>query len=147
MSSIFVPMTKATGFGPLPDILEQHVGSRAVHLAFQTAGLPLEIIECPDTRIPLEAMQNLFGFSARAADDRCFGFSVGQKMSPASFGLWMQYCTQASTLEIALRRSANAAISISQVDGLPLSQAHLCRSGVTLPCQALLRLLYIIQTI
>ena len=98
-------MTKATGIGPLPDMLEQWAGSKAVTLAFHQAGLPMDVIDFPETRIPISAMRNLFEISARSAGDRCFGLSVGQNMTHATFGLWMKYCAQAETLEQGLRRA------------------------------------------
>lgn len=104
MSRLFVPMTKATGLGPLPDLLEQSAGSHAVAAAFQQTNLPLEILEFRDTRIPVEAMRDLFERSARAAGDRCFGLSVGQDMTHTNFGIWMHYCAQAPNLAEGLRR-------------------------------------------
>lgn len=105
MPPLFVPMTKATGFGNLPDMLEQFAGSHAVSRAFHQTGLPMEIIEFPDTSIPVEAMRDLFDTSARAAGDRCFGLNVGQQMTHVSYGLWMRYCAQAETLISGLRRA------------------------------------------
>ena len=105
MSRLFVPMTKAAGLGRLPDILEQWAGTKSVPLAFQKAGLPMDIIEFPKTRIPVESMRDLFEVSARATGERCFGLSVGLDMTHSSFGLWMKYCAQAPTLAIGLRRS------------------------------------------
>jgi AraC-like DNA-binding protein len=100
-------MTKATGLGRLPELLEQHASVKSVSKAYEKAGLPLEIIEFPDTRIPFQAMRDLFEIAARAAGDRCFGLSVGMDMTHTGFGLWMKYCAQAPTLADGLARSAN----------------------------------------
>ncbi|MBL4768898.1 MAG: AraC family transcriptional regulator ligand-binding domain-containing protein [Rhodobacteraceae bacterium] len=109
MTRLFVPMTKATGFGPLPDVLEKHAGSKALPRAFQLAGLPMDIIEFPEFWLPVASMHALFEISAREAGDRCFGLSVGQDMSHASFGLWIKYCAQAGTLADGLNRVISCA--------------------------------------
>jgi len=105
LTSLFVPMTKATGFGQLPVLLENWAGSHSVQDVFQKAGLPLETIEFPKTFIPVESMRDLFEVSAQAAGERCFGLSVGQDMTPSSFGVWLDYCAQAPTLAEGLRRA------------------------------------------
>lgn len=105
MSRLFVPMTKATGIGPLPQVLERRANARTLHRAFDDAGLPLDVLEFPDTRIPVAAMQTLFETSAKATGDRCFGLSVGADMTHRSFGLWMQYCAQAPDVRTGLRRA------------------------------------------
>lgn len=65
----------------------------------------MEIIEFPDTRIPIAAMHHLFENAAREVGDRCFGLSVGQDMTHTAFGLWIKYCTQGTTLADGLARS------------------------------------------
>lgn len=127
MSPLFVPMTKATGLGRLPDFLEQWAGAKSVPRAFQKAGLPMDIIEFIETKIPVEAIHSLFELSARASDNRCFGLTVGQDMTHTTFGLWMKYCTQGETLAIGLARIAQCALfqqtggGIVFEPGLPIS--------------------------
>ena len=105
MPRLFIPMTKATGFGQLPDLLEKHVGTKSLSRAYQQAGLPMDIIEFPETRLPIASMHRLFEIAARAAGDRCFGLGVGQDMTHVTYGLWMKYCAQAETLADGLNRA------------------------------------------
>ncbi len=116
MSGLFVPMTKANGLGNMPDLLEQWAGSRSVARAYGQAGLPMEVIQFPETWIPVDAMRRLFEISARAAGDRCFGLHVGKDMTHKTFGLWMKYSVQAATLRDGLIR-ANLSARFQQSGG------------------------------
>ncbi len=104
-SRLLVPMTKAVGMGPLPRMLEERVGWRAVEIAFAAGEVPLDIIRQQETRMPVASMMALFESAGRAAGDRTFGFAIGAKMSPESYGLWMDYSISANTLGEALRRT------------------------------------------
>jgi len=108
MSRLFVPMTKATGLGNMPDLLEQWAGSQSVARTFGQAGLPMEVIEFSETWIPVDTMRNLLEISARAAGDRCFGLYVGKDMTHKTFGMWMKYSGQAATLKDGLSRASRS---------------------------------------
>lgn len=125
-------MTKATGFGQLPVLLESRAGSNATQQAFKRAALSLDTIEFPNTRIPVASMRELFEVSARAAGDRCFGLSVGTDMTHTTYGLWIDYCAQAPTLAEGLRRTVNC-IAFHQSggyltfeDSTPVAFWHYC---------------------
>ena len=102
-----VPMTRATGLGPLPEMLEAREGAGAVCDAFRAVGIPLSVVEHRTAHVPLAAMMRLFEEAARRVGDRTFGFEVGRAMAPASFGLWMEYSAAAETLGEALLRSVH----------------------------------------
>ncbi|MGR3662380.1 MAG: AraC family transcriptional regulator ligand-binding domain-containing protein [Paracoccaceae bacterium] len=101
-----IPMTKATGLGPLPTLLEQRVSGRALHRVFRRENVPMEVLENREIRMPLVSMMGLFEKSAREAGSRTFGLSVGNDMSHGSFGMWLVYSASGATLGEALRRTA-----------------------------------------
>jgi len=101
-------MTKATGMGPLPRFLEERAGWRSLQSVFATEGVPLDIMNQRETRMPLASMTAIFEGAARAAGDRTFGFTVGAEMSHEHFGLWAVYCASANTLGNALRRTVRS---------------------------------------
>jgi AraC-like DNA-binding protein len=111
-----VPMTTATGLGPLPEMLEAAGGSRAVGRAFAAVGLSLAVIEDRSLRFPLPAMVDLFDQAARLAGDTRFGLEVGRAMAPGDYGLWARYAMQAPTLSGALARLARCLV-MHQVGG------------------------------
>ena len=102
-------MTKAGGFGPLPQLLVKWESERALHQAFHEEGLSLAACECPDLYVPVGAMMAVFERAARAVGRRDFGLCVGEKMDLSSFGLWLQYCAGAATLGQALQRMSATA--------------------------------------
>ena len=108
MSRLFIPMTKANGLGNMPDLLEHWAGSKSVARAFGQAGLPMEVIEFSETWIPVDVMRDLLEISARAAGDRCFGLHVGKDMTHKTFGMWMKYSGQATTLKGGLNRAGQS---------------------------------------
>ena len=101
-----IPMTKATGFGALPELLEKRASQRALIRVFRDKNVPLEIFENRETRLPVGAMMQIFDTAARAAGERTFGLDVGLSMSHLDFGLWIEYCVMADTLGEALCRAA-----------------------------------------
>ncbi|WP_120501354.1 AraC family transcriptional regulator [Roseovarius sp. EL26] len=104
-------MTKATGLGPLPVLLEKRAGFGPLRKVFEANAVPLGVIEDRQTAIPLRSMCGLFDMAALSAGDRCFGLDVGQNMSPKEFGLWLQYCAQGRTLSEALQRASRTSNS------------------------------------
>jgi len=104
-----IPMTKATGFGSLPELVEQRVSHSALNKMFCAQNLPLEILENRETRLPLCAMMNVFEIAARAAGERTFGMDVGNSMSHGEYGMWVKYCASAETLGEALSRTVATA--------------------------------------
>ncbi len=102
-------MTKATGLGALPELVEQRASPAALLKIFGAQNLPLEILENRETRLPVGAMMNVFETAARAAGERTFGLDVGKAMSPGDFGLWTNYCASAATLGEALERGVASA--------------------------------------
>jgi len=96
--------TKAHALGSLPHQLELHAGFLGVERAFRSVGLPLEVIELPETYIPMNALIRVFDVAARVAGERVLGLEVGNCMSPTGFGNWVQYSLQAPTLGQATMR-------------------------------------------
>jgi AraC-like DNA-binding protein len=100
-----IPMTKATGFGALPELLEQRAGQKALNAIFRGENVPLEILDNRETRLPVGAMMQVFDKAARATGERTFGLDVGMSMSYRDYGLWMEYCAMGDTLGEALARA------------------------------------------
>jgi hypothetical protein len=100
-----IPMTKATGLGPMPIMLDQYASGKALTRVFQQENVPLDILEHRETRMPLASMMGLFEHAARETGSRTFGLSVGKAMNHSSFGLWLVYSASAPTLGDALSRS------------------------------------------
>lgn len=107
--SKLVPMTKATGFAALPEMVEQRAGHRALLRVFRAQNIPLEILDNRETRLPVGAMKAVFENAAHAVGDRTFGLDVGLAMPHGEFGLWMQYSVTAATLGEGLLRVSRTA--------------------------------------
>lgn len=99
-----VPMTTATGLGPLPELLEAKESRKAVRKVFAAEGVPLALAGERQHRVPLAALAGLFERAALRAGDPCFGLDVGLHMPPEEYGLWMRYALQAPTLGTSLAR-------------------------------------------
>lgn len=100
-----VSLVRAGGFGPLPAVFEQRAGERALWRAFAQEGLPLAVIDLPQTPMPLNTMIGVFERCARLLGDRTFGIDVGFEMANAwGYGLWGAYGAAAPTLGAAIER-------------------------------------------
>jgi AraC-like DNA-binding protein len=111
-----VPMTYATGFGSLPDLLEAEAGSKALIRAFAEENLPLALVSDRVHRIPLASMVGLFDRAARLSGDTMFGLKVGLAMEPGEYGRWIAYALQGETLLDALTRMSRC-LTLHQVGG------------------------------
>ncbi|MBL4557843.1 MAG: hypothetical protein JKP98_14295 [Rhodobacteraceae bacterium] len=60
-------MTGAAAIGPLPRLITEHAGDRAVDRAFKSAGLTLSAIASPRTPIPLRGLAQLWESGAVSA--------------------------------------------------------------------------------
>ncbi|BAQ18382.1 transcriptional regulator, AraC family [Methyloceanibacter caenitepidi] len=103
-NSVF-PITRAAGFGSLPHLITEWESERALHKAFHAEGIPLSAIDDPSLYVPQPAMVGVFEHAARSAGRRDFGLHVGQRMRFHTFGLWVQYCAQAPTLNEGMARA------------------------------------------
>lgn len=98
-------MTRGLGMGNLPGLLEDMAGQGSVRRAFTFARLPVSLVEEPNIKIPLGALQKLFASSAALAGSRDFGLRVGQNMNHNGYGDWSNYVAGAETLAGALNRA------------------------------------------
>jgi AraC-like DNA-binding protein len=99
-----VAITRATGMGPLPDLLEEAAGDRAVARVFGAERMPLALVHEREHWTPLASLAGLFHGGARAAGDPLFGLRVGQAMQPGEYGRFARYALQAGTLGAAAAR-------------------------------------------
>ncbi|MBO9411097.1 MULTISPECIES: AraC family transcriptional regulator [unclassified Ruegeria] len=116
MRQPIIAMTTATGMGPLPCILERRVGTRAVDQTFKAAGLPLDLLENRNQKIPMAAMISLFREAEKVAGDEILGLRVGREMKPGAYGLWTKYSGQGRTARDALTRLSQT-IGVHQSGG------------------------------
>lgn len=108
-ASVLLPMTRATGLGPLPAMLEQRESARALLRVFQSEGIPLSVVDNTKMQMPVASMIGLFDRSARAVGDRTFGLKVGETMRFEGYGLWLEYSAAAKSLGGALLRTVRTA--------------------------------------
>ena len=101
-----VAMTYATGMGPMPTLLAEQEGRRAVKRVFDAEGIPLALIDNRDHQMPLASLAGLFLRAARATGSARFGLDVGLVMMPGEYGLWARYAMQGATLGDAIGRVA-----------------------------------------
>lgn len=92
-----IPLTRAAGMGPLPEILEEAGQFRTVELVFSMANLPTILINEQHHWVPLSFLADLFRHGSTVIDDPLLGLRVGQRMEPEQFGLWALYGLQAMT--------------------------------------------------
>lgn len=99
-----IPLTRAAGMGPLPEMLEEAGGQAYVNRAFTLSGLPATLVHERHHWVPLSFLADLYHFGSQILDDPLFGLHVGQRMPPEQFGKWAVYGLQAPTLEDMMKR-------------------------------------------
>ncbi|QIE43721.1 AraC family transcriptional regulator (plasmid) [Rhodobacteraceae bacterium SC52] len=109
-------MTRASGIGPLPRLLEKASGVSAVEAVFRSVQIPVQVLDHPELEVPFGAMVRLFDSAAKSAGDPLFGLRVGLQMSPGDFGPWIKTAKTAPTLRHALDR-LSAALQMHQPEG------------------------------
>jgi AraC-like DNA-binding protein len=92
-----IPLTRAAGMGPLPEILEESGGFDLVQWVFTRAGLPTILIDERHHWVPLSFLADLFLHGSKITSDPLLGLRVGHRMAPEQFGLWAIYGLQAPT--------------------------------------------------
>jgi len=101
-----IPITTATGLGPLPDVIAARESAKAVRRVFAGEGVPLALIEHRQHKIPLATLARLFERAAHEVGDWRLGLDVGLGHPPREYGLWARYAMQAPTLGRAISRVA-----------------------------------------
>ena len=99
-----IALTRAHGLGALPTMLEKRLGTHALMAVFEQEDVPIVVIEDRQTLLPMSAMMAIFARAGHKLGDRTFGFQVGERMSHAGYGLWIEHAVQAPTLGEALQR-------------------------------------------
>jgi AraC-like DNA-binding protein len=97
--------TTASGMGPLPRLVEEANGPRAVERVFRAEGLPLWLAHDQSSKIPLRSMMGLMERAAREMGDDLFGLHLGSAMRPEDYGPFVRYMVSAPDLLTLIRRS------------------------------------------
>jgi AraC-like DNA-binding protein len=97
--------TTASGMGPLPRLVEDAKGPRAVERVFRAEGLPLWLAHDQSSKIPLRSMMGLMERAAREMGDELFGLHLGLAMRPEDYGPFVRYMVLAPDLLTMIRRS------------------------------------------
>jgi len=97
-------LTRANGFGPLPEMFARLAGETALERSFERVGLPMAVIQAQDTPVPFHMMIGLFHHCGRHLGDRTLGLKVGEGMMGTGFGLWAAHALAAPTLGECIRR-------------------------------------------
>jgi AraC-like DNA-binding protein len=97
--------TTASGMGPLPRLVEEANGPRAVERVFRAEGLPLWLAHDQNGKMPLRSMMGLMERSARELGDELFGLHLGLAMRPEDYGPFVRYMASAPDLLTLIRRS------------------------------------------
>lgn len=100
--------TTASGMGPLPRLVEDAKGPRAVERVFRAEGLPLWLAHDQSSKIPLRSMMGLMERAAREMGDELFGLHLGLAMRPEDYGPFVRYMVSAPDLLTMIRRSIRA---------------------------------------
>ncbi len=97
-------MTTVSELGPLPALVSDMSGGRALRRLLTNMGIPTAVLDTPHARIPLEAMVRLFDAAAREVGDDDFGLRVGRGTGLSDFGDWVAYGAGARNLGAGLSR-------------------------------------------
>jgi hypothetical protein len=100
-----IPLTHATGIGPLPDLVEERGGQKVLASVFANASLPLALVHDRRQRIPMPLLARLYQSAADQLGDPLFGLTIGSVMAPGIYGMWTHYALQAATLGEGIRRA------------------------------------------
>lgn len=98
-------MTRATGVGSLPDLLNACGGEKTLRSVFTDANLPLALTHDRTHRLPLSSLARLYQAAAERTGNPVFGLTAGLAMTPDDFGKWAQYASQGATLEDGISRA------------------------------------------
>jgi len=97
-------MTTIKGWGPLPGIMRDVAGSRALHRILNRHDVPLSVLKAPHRRIPLVKMVRVFEAAARETGDYGLGQRIGAGTSVHDYGEWGAYAFGARNLKEGLHR-------------------------------------------
>jgi len=95
--------TRASSLGPIAGFVREQGGSIA--RVFRQADLPLQIIEAPETLVPLKEQFRLLHRAARETGDPEFGARLGQNVRVQNLGAFGSWVSAAHDLDGALARS------------------------------------------
>ncbi|MHA3980623.1 AraC family transcriptional regulator [Halovulum sp. GXIMD14794] len=97
-------MTTIRGWGPLPALVRDMAGERALSAILKRHDLPASVMGMPHRRVPLAKMVRVFAAAADVLGDERFGATVGDRTQPESYGSWSVYAYCAPTLGEGLQR-------------------------------------------
>ncbi len=84
--------------GPLPRLVIEEQGERALAALLRRQELPATIVDEPDARLPLIDMIELFDGAARVSGDPFIGLRIGSLMHNDDYGAYLRFAAAARTL-------------------------------------------------
>lgn len=100
-----VPLVRASGFGSLPQLLEERASESALLKALDSEGLPMAVRELGGMPVPARALIGLFSRAGSLLGDRTLGLQIGKRMSYVGFGPWAVRASMAPSLYDAITQA------------------------------------------
>jgi len=100
--------TIARGLGPLPRMLEAARGTPAIARVFNAEGVPVDIAQDQNRKLPLRSLMAVIERAASELGDEFFGIGLGNAMRPEDYGPAVKYMLAAGDVRTLLRRSMRA---------------------------------------
>lgn len=120
-----IAFTRAHDVSCLSSFLDRDYSIDATERIFSQAGIPLQVINEPDTLIPYRDVFSLYDKFAYELGNQTLGISLAEKNGFAGFGSWGKFLLSSKDLELALLRASmgiqhyqsHAGINIEKSDG------------------------------
>lgn len=103
-----IPVISTTAFSGITQYIEGVAGEKALHVAFDRSGVPLEIAEERGRFVPQRSFINVLEQAARLSGDRNLGLGLATKLDISTWGPFGQYVLEAPNAPEAFRRGKRA---------------------------------------
>jgi AraC-like DNA-binding protein len=111
---------RLSGLGPLPRLLEERAGSRAVTRLLFESGLRIDGL-APATPVPFASLNEAFNQAGRLSGDPLFSLRVAQAMTPEDYGPFAVFALQGPTLRHAIGRISRLSALQNSINRFMLS--------------------------
>jgi AraC-like DNA-binding protein len=111
---------RLSGLGPLPRLLEERAGGRALARLLDETGLRLDGL-APATPVPFANLNEAFNRAGRLSGDPLFSLRVAQAMTPEDYGPFAVFALQGPTLWHAIGRISRLSTLQNSINRFMLS--------------------------